>query len=190
LLKEVGISNQQPDATCYATLNFRGVPWNPQTYDGSGKVQLVDAKLYELPFMMRLLSVAAVNTNDASAFQQAEISFRLDGDHVPMKVAADGEVLRLRGEGWTNLRREIDLQLYTYVGRRTPLGRIASWPDNRIAQALAPSFMMIEVSGSLDNLQMQRQAFPQLEATLQQMFPDLDRPKPIRDVWQRLTGGG
>jgi hypothetical protein len=182
LLRDIGIQSQAPEATCNASSDFRGVPWNPQTYDGKGTVQLSDAKLYELPFMMRFLSVASVSGNDASAFQQAEINFRLDGDHIPLQVSADGEVLRLRGEGWTNLRRELELQLYTYVGRRLPVSKIVS---PLLAESRFSTFMMVEVSGTLDSPDMQRRPFPQLEATLQQIFPEVAEKRPLRDAFQR-----
>ncbi|MBX3423079.1 MAG: hypothetical protein KF752_16100 [Pirellulaceae bacterium] len=171
LLQEVGMQQKQPQAICNAYLkDFHGVPWNPQTFSGSGSIHLTDAKLYELPFMMRLFSVAAVNAADASAFQRADVDFKIDGDHIPLKVAADGDVLRLRGDGWTNLRRDIQLQLYTYVGRRVPIGQVISplLADSRFA-----TFMMVEVNGTLDNPEMQRKPFPQLEATWQQMFPEV-----------------
>jgi AsmA-like C-terminal region len=179
LLRDIGINSQAPEATCNASLKFRGVPWNPQTYDGSGTVRLSDAKLYELPFMMRFLSVASVSNNDASAFQQADINFQLYGDHIPLQVAADGEVLRLRGEGWTNLRKEVELQLYTYVGRRAALSQVVT---PLLAESRFSTFMMIEVNGTLDNPDMQRRPFPQLEATLQQIFPEVAEQRPIRDA--------
>jgi hypothetical protein len=183
LLRELGMRQEQPEAICNAYLKeFRGVPWNPQTYHGSGSIHLTDAKLYELPFMMRLLSVAAVNANDASAFQRADINFRVDGDHIPLQVAADGEVLRLRGEGWTNLRKDVDLQLYTYVGRRLPISQIVS---PLLAESRFATFMMVEVAGTLDNPQMQRRPFPQLEATLQQIFPEVADQGPFREAIDR-----
>jgi hypothetical protein len=42
--------------------------------------------------------------------------------------------------------------------------------------------MMIEVNGTLDNPDMQRRPFPQLEATLQQIFPEVAEQRPIRDA--------
>lgn len=181
LLRDIGMQSQTPEATCNASLKFQGIPWNSQTFDGSGEIHLTDAKLYELPFMMRFLSVASVNASDASAFQRADISFRLDGDHIPLQVSADGEVLRLRGEGWTNLRKDVELQLYTYVGRRVPIGKIIAplVPESQLS-----TFMMIEVTGSLNSPDMQRRAFPQIEATLQQMFPEVAQRQPLRNTLQ------
>jgi len=183
LLLELGVPQQNSQAVCNVYLkDFRGIPWNPQTFHGSGSIHLTDAKLYELPFMMRLLSVASVSANDASAFQTANIDFSVDGDHIPLKVAADGEVLRVRGEGWTNLRRDVDLQLYTYVGRRLPLGQVAT---PLLAESRFATFMMVEVTGTLDNPAMQRRPFPQIEATLQQIFPEVVEQKTMREAFNR-----
>lgn len=171
LLQDVGVNRASIQALCHANLEFNGIPWNPQTYDGQGTIQLRDAKLYQLPFMMRLMRTASVNTDDDSAFQTADISFEIDGDRIPLQVACDGDVLRLRGEGWTNLRREIDLELYSYVGRRIPISRVVA---PLLSESRYATFMMIEVDGTLDNPIMQRRPFPQLEATLQQIFPDVE----------------
>ncbi len=169
LLRDVGVERASTQARCDAKLNFSGIPWNSQMWRGDGEIHLTDAKLFQLPFMMRLLGTASVNADDDSAFQTADIDFTIDGDRIPLQVKCEGEVLRLRGEGWTNLRREIGLELYSYVGRRPIYNMVAPLiPESRYA-----TFMMIEVDGTLDNPNMQRRPFPQLEATLQQIFPEV-----------------
>lgn len=184
LLQDVGVYRATTKASCDATLDFNGIPWNPQTYAGSGSIHLSDAQLYELPFMIRLLRVASVSASDESAFQTADIDFAIDGDQIPLpRIACDGDVLRLRGEGWMNLRREIDLELYSYVGRSNLIPKLASpW----LAESRYATFMMIEVDGTLDNPVMQRRPFPQLERTLQQIFPEVAQRRQISDLtpWQ------
>lgn len=170
LLKDLGVDSSTAEAVCEADLEFNGTPWNPQTYNGGGRIRLNDANLYQLPFMIRLMRVASVNATDDSAFQTADIRFDIAGDRIPLQVACDGEVLRLRGEGWTNLRRDLQLDLYSYVGRRVPIANVLS---PMLAESRYATFMLIEVDGSLDNPIMQRRAFPQLEATFQQIFPEL-----------------
>ena len=78
-----------------------------------------------------------------------------------------------------NLRREIDLELYSYVGRRVPITNVIS---PLLAESRYATFMMIEIDGTLDNPNMQRRPFPQLEATLQQIFPEVAERKPLRDA--------
>jgi hypothetical protein len=182
LLQDVGVDRASTEATCNATLVFSGIPWNPQTHTGRGRVQLRDARLYQLPFMMRVLNAASVNASDDSAFQTADIAFQIDGDRIPLQIACDGEVLRLRGEGWTNLRREVFLELYSYAGRRGPLTAVIS---PILAESRYATLMMIEVAGTLDNPIMQRRPFPQLEATLQQVFPEISERRETDRNWLR-----
>ena len=158
-------------ARCLAYLNFSGIPWNAQTWNGDGEVHLTDARLFQLPFMMRLLGTASVNADDDSAFQTADIKFDIDGDKIPLQIECEGDVLRLRGKGWMNLRREIDLDLYSYIGRR-PIYSVVS---PLLSESRYATFMLIEVDGTLDNPNMQRRPFPQLEATLGQIFPEVAR---------------
>ncbi|MEZ6136124.1 MAG: hypothetical protein R3C53_14595 [Pirellulaceae bacterium] len=184
LLQDVGVERASTQATCDATLNFQGIPWSPQTFSGGGLVSLSDAKLYQLPFLMRFLRTAAVNAADDSAFQTAEIEFQIVGDLIPLKITCEGDVLRLRGEGRTSLRRDIVLELWTYVGRRIPISNVVS---PLLAESKYASFMKFEVTGTLDDPVMQRVPFPQLDATLQQMFPEVAEKRPLRDAmpWRR-----
>jgi hypothetical protein len=169
LLRDVGVERASTQARCDAQLNFSGVPWDSQAWAGDGEIHLTDARLFQLPFMMRLLGTAAVNPEDDSAFQTADIRFEIDGDKIPLQVSCEGDVLRLRGDGSVNLRRELDLDLYSYVGRR-PIYSVVS---PLLSESRYATFMLIEVSGTLDNPVMQRRPFPQIEATLQQIFPEV-----------------
>ena len=180
LLQDVGMNRASTQGLCDAEVDFNGVPWNPQTFNGSGKIHLSDAKLYQLPFMVRLLSLTPAVSKDDSAFNSADIQFTLDGDRIPLKVACDGDVLRMVGSGWTNQRREIELELYTFVGRRRLI-------DPLLSESPYASTMMIEVGGTLDNLSMQRRPFPHLESTLQQMFPEVAERKETNPIlpWRR-----
>ncbi len=167
LLQELGVNHVPSQANCSAKLDIGGVPWNPQTYLGSGVIRLRNAKLFELPIMMRLMRTLSVSPADGAAFHTADINFNIDGDRIPLQLAFDGDVLSLRGNGSTNLRRELDLELYSYVSRRF-------WVPNTLTPLIADSrfaaFMMIEVDGSLDNPTMIKRPFPQL--TSQQVFPE------------------
>lgn len=184
LMRDLGVDSATTEALCDADVNFAGIPWNPQTYEGHGRIHLSEAQLYQLPFMIRLMNAASVSASDDSAFQSADIRFQIDGDRIPLQVACDGDVLRLRGEGWTNLRRELELDLYSYVGRRIPFRDVAS---PLLAESRYATFMLIEVGGSLDNPVMQRRAFPQIEATFQQIFPELAEKRRNNPIlpWRR-----
>lgn len=168
LLLDLGVNSPTTEGIVSADLEFNGVPWNPQTYDGSGNIQLTEAQLYELPFMIRLLNIASVSPTSNSAIQKADVEFELDGQRIKMDVSCEGDLLWLRGNGETNLRRELYLKLYSYAGRRSSLGRVAG---SLLPASKQATFMEVEINGTLDNPIMQRRAFPQI--TLQQIFPEL-----------------
>ena len=184
LLQDVGVARATTPGTCKAEVDFDGVPWNPQTYRGTGSIHLSDAKLYQLPFMIKLLSFTRSVSNDDAAFNSADIKFEMDGDHIPLNVACEGDVLRMVGKGWTNMRRELELDLYTYVGRRTIVRNVI---DPLLSESPYASTMMIEVRGSLDSPDMKRVPFPQLESTLQQMFPEVAERRQENPIlpWRR-----
>ncbi|GAB5404282.1 MAG: hypothetical protein Aurels2KO_25130 [Aureliella sp.] len=172
LLQDVGVDKASTKANCDAVARFSGIPWNPQGWSGDGSIHLSDAQLFQLPFMIRFLRAASVSARDDSAFQTADIGFQIDGERINLnEIDCTGDLLRLRGSGHTNLRREIDLQLYTYVGRRISLASVMGplAPDSRFATTL----MMINVDGTLDDPQMQRRQFPQF-ASIQELFPELE----------------
>ena len=170
VLQEFNVKAEDTEALCNASLNFHGVPWNPQTYYGEGEVHLTEAQLYEMPFMIRILRAAAVNAEDDSAFQSADINFQIDGNLIPLQIACDGNVIRLKGSGHIELPKGIDLELLGYVGRRRQVSRVVEpiLPGSRFA-----SFMLIEVSGAIDDPKMIRRPFPQIEGLVSQMFPEL-----------------
>ena len=67
-----------------------------------------------------------------------------------------------------NMQRQLNLQFYTMVGRDeldVPVLRPLLGEASR-------QLMAIQVSGTLDRPQMTRQAFPGLNETLQQIFPE------------------
>ncbi len=184
MLQDIGVNRASTPGLCEVELDFNGVPWNPQTYHGSGSVHLSDAKLYQLPFMIKLLSFTRSVSNDDAAFDTADIGFQIDGDHIPLNVACDGDVLRMRGKGWTNLRQEVELDLFTFMGNRNVVRNVI---EPLLAESPYASAMKIEVRGSLDSPDMKRVPFPQLESTFQQMFPEAAERRQANPIlpWRR-----
>jgi AsmA-like C-terminal region len=167
-LQELGQPNLTTTGKVNAQLQLSGSLANVNTISGVGAVQLREAQLYELPSLARLLRLLSVRPQDDSAFESADIEFRIDGDRIPLeRLSLDGDIISLRGSGWTNLRREIHLDLYTYIGQKS-----------RLATMFAPvlshndaSLLYVEVDGTLDKFAIQKK-LPMLESTLEQVFPE------------------
>jgi hypothetical protein len=182
LLQDLGGSQAPTDARCQMGLVLSGIPWEPQTYSGSGAIHLSDAQLYQLPTMIQLLRKLAIAPTDKAAFHTADIAFTIDGDRIPIKLACEGDLLSLRGSGWTNFRRELDLEVYSYVGGRVPISSVLT---PLISESRYATFMSLEIDGTLDNPRVERRAFPQL-AVLQQIFPDkVTGDQPARPLFGR-----
>ncbi len=168
MLQDLGVTQAPTDARCQIELSLAGIPWEPQTYSGSGAVHLRDAQLYQLPTMIQLLRKLSIAPSEKAAFHTADVSFTIDGDRIPLKLACEGDLLSLRGSGWTNLRKELDLELYSYVGGRIPVSSVLT---PLVAETPYAPFMTLDVDGTLDNPRIERRAFAQL-TSLQQVFPD------------------
>ena len=139
------------------------------TLSGSGNAWLRKANFYQMPVMTRMFRVLSVKPPADGAFESADIQFRLDGDRIPIdRISLDGDIISLRGNGWTNLRREIQLDLYAYVGNRSPMaalfGPLVSHNDNA-------TMLQLEVSGTTDKMEFRRN-IPLMGTNLQQIFPD------------------
>ncbi len=60
MLQDLGVTTAPTDASCNVELAISGIPWEPQTYSGDGAIHLRDAKLYELPIMIRVLRALSI----------------------------------------------------------------------------------------------------------------------------------
>ncbi len=168
-LSELGESHPAAEGRLWIECQLAGSLMHANTLGGVGQAWLRDANFYEVPVMARLLRVLSVRQPDAGAFESADVQFRFDGDRIPIdRISLDGDIVSLRGSGFTSLRRELQLDLFAYVGNRSALaavfGPLVSQNDNA-------TMLHLEVSGTTDNPQFRR-SLPLVGTTLQQVFPD------------------
>ncbi len=153
----------------WVEMSIQGSLFNYQTLTGSGQASLRRADLVQLPIMTRLFRVLSIKDSQGGAFESGEIRFRIDGDRIPIdNFTLDGDIISLRGNGWLNLRRELHLDLLSYVGKRSImaalLGPIVSNNDNA-------SLLAVEVDGTLDAMEF-RQSLALMNANAAQLFPE------------------
>ena len=160
-----------------ARLRLRGTGTGLHTLRGSGTIRLRDADIYELPLMVSLLNIVSIRPPDRTAFTTSDVLFRINGEHIYFDpIEFHGDVLSLKGNGHMNFAGDLDVKFYTKVGRESlniPVFR----PLLREAR---PKFMEIHVTGPVDNPKTTRQAFPGLNDTLQQLFPEEARRKEMQ----------
>ncbi len=152
------------------TFRLAGIAQDPQTWRGEGRMQLRETNLYELPVMLALLKQASSGSRDRTAFDASDIAFRLQGPHVYFdQIDLKGDALTLKGVGEMNLRRELNLNFYTMMGREE-----SYLPAVRPLLGLASQrFLLIRVSGTVDHPRTSREVLPELNATLAQLFPEV-----------------
>ncbi len=139
------------------------------TWNGGGAIRLRDADIYEVPVMVSLLKLLSIRPPDKTAFTTADLDYRIQGEHIYLdRLDFHGDAITLKGTGEMDWQRHINLQFYTMVGRdevQVPILRPLLGEASR-------QLMLIQVGGTLDAPEPTRQAFPGLNETLQQIFPE------------------
>ncbi len=109
----------------WAECTLQGVLHNQQTLSGTGRAWLRRADLVQMPLMTKVFRVLSIKDPKSGAFESGELQFRIDGDRIPFdKISLDGDIISLRGNGWVNMRRELDLDLFAYVGKRSVVAAV------------------------------------------------------------------
>jgi hypothetical protein len=182
IAREVAPRQQRLGGKVFAVVSLSGTGEGVHTYRGQGQVRLRDADIYELPAIIAMLKLSSIQNPDRTAFTQSNIDFRIEGDDLELdRIELAGDAITLKGRGRLTSAREIDMQLYTQMGRddaQIPIFRPLIGEASR-------QFLLFEVTGSVDNPQVQRQVFPQLNERLQDLFPELSQFATSRKTEER-----
>lgn len=105
----------------YCRAKIRGEGQKLETLDGAGEVKLRDAYLYETPLMMKVLQTVSIGEPEKSAFDEANIGFRLQGKRAILEpVDFSGAMLTLKGrqgELWLDTQT-VRMQLEARLGNK------------------------------------------------------------------------
>ena len=145
------------------------------TWKGHGQVRLRTANLHEAPLIMAVRNLLPLAEPVKENTSSTEIDLRIVADHIQLeRIHVRGDTLSLEGSGWMNLDRDINLRLYTVVGRdeiRIPLVKAV------LAEA-SRKLLEINVKGSLEKPEISSTALPELDDTLQRILVDLENRPP------------
>ncbi|MBM3998129.1 MAG: hypothetical protein FJ297_01075 [Planctomycetes bacterium] len=157
----------------FADLRLAGQAGIPESWRGAGTARLLDADIYQLPLMVAMLKLLNVRPPDTTAFTQGDTQFRVEGDRVHFdRIGLQGDAISLIGNGRMNhLQRQLDLDFYSVVGRED-----AQLPLFRpLFKQAARSVLLIKVTGPLNQPNVTPHPFPELNETLQQLFPETSK---------------
>jgi hypothetical protein len=181
LARAVSPSASQVTGKVYALVHLRGAKAGLHTLQGNGQVRLRDADVYELPVMARLLNVLNLGNPDDTAFTSSDVDFRIEGEQLSLdQIDFNGDLMSLKGNGWMDLNRQINLDFYALVGRdefQLPLVKA-------LVTEASKRILLIQVVGTVDQPQVIRKPLPNLDETLQRIFPEAaPRTANPRSLW-------
>ena len=175
----------------FAVLHLAGTAAGLHTLQGNGQVRLREANIYELPVMVQLLKVLRLRQPDATAFTSSDVDFRVQDELLFLdRIDFSGDAISLKGKGRIDLNRQINLDFYALLGRhefQLPVIRTL------LAEA-SRNILSIQVVGDIDAPQVNEKPLPELDETLQRLFPKPPRAPPHRcspgaaDVSRRQAG--
>ncbi|HEV3340848.1 MAG TPA: AsmA-like C-terminal domain-containing protein [Pirellulales bacterium] len=167
--QEAIAGKQKLSGVVSANVDLHGAGRGIHHLDGRGSVSLTDADLFELPVIVALLKPLSGRLPDTTAFNTANVDFRIEGEHVYLnKIHLNGDAVSLRGSGEMGLDRSIQLSFYAKVGRgEAPFPLL-----DKVVSAASQQIMQIHVTGTLDNPVTRNAVFPNVEEAGRVFQPD------------------
>lgn len=169
MLIDLGQPNKgQSSGSLFGHISLSGTAQGTHTYDGSGKLQLRDANMYQLPLAVAMLKVLNARFPNTNAFNAADVDFRVAGNYIYLdEMRLSGDALSLKGTGEANLDGKISMRFYTEFGNQSfnvPVIR-------QVLGEASRNLLVIHVGGSIDQPTTEQEIFPLVNETLEQLFP-------------------
>lgn len=154
----------------HGKLELVGGTGGAQNFDGRGLIQVRQAKLYELPLVVELLSVLSLRLPDDTAFTAADVDFRLAPSQIHIdRMDLKGDAVSLSGEGTMDYDQRVAMTFYTLVGRdelRIPL-------VTDILGEASKQLMAINVTGTLNHPNAAAEAMPEVTKSVRRLLGEL-----------------
>ena len=165
--REIGSQLENIEGRSFAAVRIAGDSTGSHSHRGEGKIQLRQAKIYELPVFLQTLKTLKIRPAEKHAFDTANMDFVIQGETIDFKkLEFLGDAISLIGNGKMNIDWDIDLNFYSIFGRN----RINIPLISELYRAGSQKALWINVTGKLDNPKTNRHVLPQLNNSLQQIF--------------------
>jgi len=156
----------------FAALKMQGDASGSHTCRGNGQIHLRDAKIYELPTVMRLLKLLQVRRLNDVAFDSGDIFFDVNGENIDInRMEFNGDAISIIGNGRMNMDHDLALNFYSVMGRNKINIPLISDLYRRSSQ----KFMWIKVDGTCQNPEITKEILPELNDSLRQLFRQDER---------------
>jgi uncharacterized protein involved in outer membrane biogenesis len=163
-----------------ARLELSGRGGDLSTLRGSGSLRIPEAKLYDLPLVLDLLSALSGHLPKGSAFQEGYADFTIEGERLRVsRLELLGDAVSLRGTGEMKVDgSDLQLQMYGLLwGRTLPLlppliDKIPPWLSKRL--------MLIRVEGSLEQAKTKIEPLPDLVEPVKEFLKAMGGRQPMK----------
>ncbi|MDP6466455.1 MAG: AsmA-like C-terminal region-containing protein [Pirellulaceae bacterium] len=157
----------------FADLYLEGNGHGMHALRGHGTVDLREADIYEFPILVDMLAFLSLKRPNGVAFNDSKMNFRVEADRLYFdRIDFAGDAISLYGRGEiTDItdERKLNLIFDTSVGRDD--NRFLSELVRPLLKEAGKRILVIYAGGSLDEPEVRRQPFPELNDTFQQVFP-------------------
>lgn len=150
----------------FGAIEVSGARTGTHSLVGRGQLRLRDADIYELPVIVALLKVLRVKAPDRKAFSSSLVDFRVEGPRAYVdNIELSGDAISLVGNG------EIDFDSRVRMTFRSIMGDSETQLPvmKRVLGGASGQFMLVHVDGTLAQPDITTEAFPTLNAALQQL---------------------
>ena len=177
LMAQLNQPHSDLSGRCSGQVQLEGTVGAAHLLKGVGSGRLVEAKLYQLPLIVQLLSQLRITPNEEVAFTDGTVEFTISGDQLNFtQLQLWGSLVALHGSGTMNRMRELDLTFNTRVS-----------PQNGWSRLIRPlgsqryTLWTINVQGPLDSPTIERRALDSVSETLERLFLGMGRGDPPAD---------
>jgi hypothetical protein len=169
LLAELGQAKSDLTGTLVAQMTLEGLLGTTDLLRGSGRATVDNANLYQLPLLVQLLNVLSITPTEDVAFTNAEVDFTLSEEQIDFNdLKLWGSLILLHGSGTLDRRQEMNLTFNTAVSPRNTFTRIF-----RPLSQQRFTLWTVDVTGPLDDPDIQRRALDAVGQTLERLFPGM-----------------
>jgi hypothetical protein len=126
---------------------------------GKGSVEVVNGKMYKLPFLLGLLNAIGLRMPDRNAFEQASVHFEINGPQIHVsELELVGNAISLSGQGTLNLDgTNLNLDFTAMWGR---LQQMLPTGLNLLPKLVSDQFLKIKVRGKLGDVRYEKELVP------------------------------
>jgi len=148
------------------TLGLRARGPDAQTVEASGYVDVTEAKLYELPLVVRLINVLRLAPPDRTAFQKARVLYFLKGKRLILgDVRLEGRAMNLYGAGTMDPDGRLNMTFMTGTKDDDPLIPALS----ELAEGIRKQIVVVLVTGTLAEPQVEMRTLSAVTAPLREL---------------------